>query len=320
MKHIALGPGAEFDRVRAILELLGDRAGGVGDDCAVFSSPDGFLVLSCDLSVEGHHFRRDWLQLEEIGWRAAAAGVSDLAAEGADPIGLLVSVATPIGEAAATARIMAGVGALADEAGTVILGGDLSAAPLVVIDVVAVGRAARPVARAGAKPGDGLWVTGALGGARAALEAWQGGGDPSPGARERFARPRPRLAAGRWLADHGARAMIDISDGLAGDARHLAAASQVGLRVQLEHIPVDPAVIEPALERDMQPQCYAAEGGEDYELLAAMPPSFGMAEALACQRETGTVVTRIGQVARGRDVDFTLAGVPRELRSFDHFA
>ena len=320
MRHFALGPGSEFDHIRAIVGLLGDRVGQVGDDCAIVRRPDGFLVLSTDLSIERHHFQREWLSLEEVGWRAAASGLSDLAAEGAEPLGLLASVAVPKGEAGATERIMAGVGALAADAGTIVLGGDLSAGPAVIVDVVAVGHATRPITRAGAVPGDGLWVTGTLGGARAALDAWRDGREPAPAAREQFARPVPRLAAGRWLAAHGVRAMIDLSDGLAGDARHLAAASEVGLRIKLEQIPVDPSVVSEIVERGVPAQCYAAEGGEDYELLAALPPEFGTAEAQECQRSCGVVLTRIGDVVAGSAVRFTFAGVPQQLDGFDHFA
>jgi thiamine-monophosphate kinase len=224
MKHLGLGPGSEFDRIRAIAHVLGDRAGELGDDCAVLSRPEGSLVISTDLSIEGHHFRREWLTPEEIGWRAAAAGLSDLAAEGAAPIGVLASVAVPRGEANATERIMAGVGSVAAEVGGRVLGGDLSAGPFVIIDVTAVGHTDRAVTRSGARPGDGLWVTGRLGGARAALDAWREGREPDGSARERFARPAPRIVAGQWLSARGARAMIDVSDGLAGDAAHLAAA------------------------------------------------------------------------------------------------
>jgi len=100
----------------------------------------------------------------------------------------------------------------------------------------------------------------------------------------------------------------------------VAAASEVGLRIQLEQIPVDPSVVSAVVERGVQAQCFAAEGGEDYELLVALPPEFGAAEAHDCQRECGTVLTRIGEVDAGHAVRFTLVGVPQELEGFDHFA
>ncbi|NNG17949.1 MAG: thiamine-phosphate kinase [Gemmatimonadales bacterium] len=320
MKHLGLGPGPEFDRIRAIAKVLGDRVGELGDDCAVLERVEGSLVISTDLSIEGQHFRREWLTPEEIGWRAAAAGLSDLAAEGADPIGVLASVAVPRREANTAERIMAGVGSVAVEVGARVLGGDLSAGPFVIIDVTAVGQTVRAVTRSGAKPGDGLWVTGRLGGARAALDAWRQGREPDGTARDRFARPVPRIAAGQWLSARGASAMIDLSDGLAGDAAHLAAASQVGLQLELDHMPVDPAVVAVALDRGIPPQRYAAEGGEDYELLVALPAKFSASDARQCQTDVGTVLTKIGEVVRGHAVRCTLAGVPQDLAGFDHFA
>ncbi|MDH4131314.1 MAG: AIR synthase related protein, partial [Gemmatimonadota bacterium] len=125
-----LGPGAEFDRIRSILRRLGDRAAGVGGDCALIPFGDGLLAVSVDLSIEGTHFRRQWLSLEEIGWRAAAGALSDLAAAGAEAIGILASVGVPRGAPAEDAEsLMEGVGAAAASVGGVVLGGDLAAAP-----------------------------------------------------------------------------------------------------------------------------------------------------------------------------------------------
>jgi len=114
--------------------------------------------------------------------------------------------------------------------------------------------------------------------------------------------------------------MLDLSDGLAGDAAHLAAASGIGLRLQLDHLPVDPAVVAVALERGIPPQRYAAEGGEDYELLVALPSTFRASDARQCQTDVGTVLTKIGEVVRGKGVRFTLAGVTQDMAGFDHFA
>src|SRR2546428_404664 len=156
---------------------------------------------------------------------------------------------------------MAGVGAAARSVGASVLGGDLVRSPRYLVDVCVLGVAQRPVRRSGARPGDGLWVTGRLGGAGLALAALQRGGGPRlprPLFR-RFARPAPRIAAGRWLARRGARALIDISDGLAGDAGQLAAASGVRAEIALEWLPCWPGVTPRA----------AALSGEEYELLAA---------------------------------------------------
>jgi thiamine-monophosphate kinase len=173
-----------------------------------------------------------------------------------------------------------------------------------------IGRAGRPVHRRGARPGDGLWVTGALGGARAALAAWTAGRIPSPGARTRFAHPIPRIREGIWLAEQGATAMLDLSDGLGGDAEHLAAASDVALAIDLETIPVDPAVAL-VLPEGESASIFAARGGEDYELLAAMPEGFQGADFS---------LTRIGTVVAGSGPRFRHAGRAVALTGYDHFA
>ncbi len=320
MTHLPLGPGGEFDRVRAIEAALGPRAAALGDDCAVLAPPPGALVLSADVSVEDVHFRRAWLSAEEIGWRATAAALSDLAAEGASALGVLVALTTPAGlpEGEVTA-LMRGVGAAADDAGARVLGGDLARGPSVALAVTVVGSAGRPVTRAGACPGDGVYVTGTLGGARAALLAWLDGRTPEPSAREAFAHPVPRLAAGRALAAAGAHAMLDVSDGVASDARHLAAASGVRVEVDLARLPLGPGVAAEAARRGVPAAVVAAEGGEDYELLVALPEA-ARAGAERSVAATGVALTRIGTVREGEGAVFLLDGAPLALHGFDHFA
>jgi thiamine-monophosphate kinase len=162
-------------------------------------------------------------------------------------------------------------------------------------------------------------VTGVLGGARAALEAWRRGAEPVEDARRAFAHPEPRIPAGLWLAAHGARAMLDLSDGLAGDAEHLAAASDVRIDLALEMVPVAPAAIAEAKRLDLPVQRFAAEGGEDFELLVALPSGFGPADINEFERACGIALTRIGTVARGRGVRAELAGRRLDLRGYDHF-
>jgi len=316
-----LGPGEEFDRIRAIARALGNRAADLGDDCAVLPSRPEALCVSTDTMVEDVHFRLDWLSLEEVGGRAVAAALSDLAAEGAVPAGVLANVVVPAGaDRSAVPALMRGAGDSAAAAGTRVVGGNLARGDRGwTIAVTVLGWAARPVTRAGAAAGDRLWVTGTLGGSRAALQAWQRGDPPAPEARDAFAHPVPRLAAGRWLAEHGARAMLDVSDGLAGDAAHLAAASGVKLEIELDLVPVHPATIEEASRLGVAVQEFAAAGGEDYELLAAMPDAFGAAESREFERATGLALTRVGRVARGSGVRLTLAGHTRSLAGFDHF-
>jgi thiamine-monophosphate kinase len=180
-----------------------------------------------------------------------------------------------------------------------------------LVDVCVLGLAQRPVRRSGARPGNSLWVTGRLGGAGLALAALRAGRRLAPGVRRRFARPMPRIAAGRWLARHGARAMIDISDGLAGDAGQVAAASGIAITIELDRVPCWPGVAPRA----------AARSGEEYELLVAMPRSFGSAGARAFRRATGLPLTRIGACSAGRGVRITQDGRPiAPLPGFDHFS
>ena len=316
-RSLRLGPGGEFDRLRAIFVALGTAGRDLGDDCALLSVGGRTLAISIDLSLEGVHFRTDWLALREIGWRATAAALSDLAAEGATPLGVLVSLGVPgnrqrrTGNASPAVQIMAGVGAAARSVGASVLGGDLVRSPRYLVDVCVLGVAQRPVRRSGARPGDGLWVTGRLGGAGLALTALRAGrGGLAPALRRRFARPTPRIAAGRWLARRGARAMIDISDGLAGDAGHVAAASGVGVAIELERVPCWPGVTPLA----------AVRSGEEYELLVAMPRRFGTAGAKAFGRATGLPLTRIGACIAGRGVRMTHDGRPiTPPPGFDHF-
>ncbi len=309
MTATPLGPGPEFDRIRAIAGALGDAAGGLGDDCAFLD--DGWCV-SIDATIEGTHFRRGWLAPEEIGWRAAMAALSDLAAVGARPEAALVALAAPPDEPTTTlSAVMAGLGAAVTEVGARVVGGDLSAGPVLALTVTVLGRSDRPIRRRGARPGDELWVTGALGGARAAWRAWDNGSSPTAAARARFARPLARIREGQWLAANGATAMIDVSDGLAGDAEHLARASAVGLEIDLDRIPIDPAVLSD--DRAVE----AAKGGEDYELLVSVairapqdpPPSAA----------AGTPLTRVGRVVSGAGVRFLRGGLAIPLTGFSHF-
>jgi thiamine-monophosphate kinase len=311
---IRLGPGPEFDLIRRFLAsapreiaaVAGEASRshlvrvGPGDDCAII---DG-IALSTDLSVEDVHFRRAWLEPEEIGYRATAAALSDLAAVAARPVGILCSLACAPADAAGYAsRVVAGVRDAASELGAALLGGDLARSPgPLALDIVVVGEAARPVLRVGARPGDALWVTGDLGGAAAAALAWERGETPPPAARQAFARPRARVREALWLAERGLpHALIDLSDGLAGDAAHLAEAGGVRVVLDAESIPVHPAAraVADSTEEALR---LALAGGEDYELCFAAAE--GAVEAVANEFHAafGVMLRRVGRVEEGDGV------------------
>jgi len=291
-----LGPGKEFDRIRGMIQRIAEVTGDVeemGDDCALVPIGTTTLAVSIDTSLENVHFRTDWLDFKEIGFRAAGSALSDLAAEGATPIGLLVSLGVPAANekkgSDPAADIMAGVATMAHNLEARVLGGDLTRSDKYVVDVCALGTVERPVQRSGAREGDALWVTGYLGGAALALERLREGKRMATALRNRYACPEPRIQAGRWLAGHGATAMIDISDGLTADAQHLSAASGVGIEINLEQIPCWESVEAMA----------AVASGEEFELLTTMPPTFSDASASAFRSETGIQLSRIGACLRG---------------------
>jgi thiamine-monophosphate kinase len=315
---LALGPGPEFDRIRDIVRVLGATGRGLGDDCGLIPTADGFLALSIDVSVEGVHFRRDWIRDQEVGWRATAAALSDLAAEGAEPSGLLCAITMPAtAERSELMAVMSGVRAAAEFAGAPVLGGDLSSGEAWSMAIAVIGKTRKPVTRAGAMPGDRLWMTGALGGSRAALEAWRRSDRPSEEARQRYAHPEPRIAAGQWLAGRGAHAMIDLSDGLGGDAQHLAAASGCAFHIELGNVPVAAEVTAEAGILGMPAAQFAAEGGEDFELLVALPVEFEAAAAF--RQDCGLPLTPIGTAEAGQGVRFMHQGRTVRLKGFNHF-
>jgi thiamine-monophosphate kinase len=289
---------------------------GSGDDAAV-TVPGGATATSVDAMVEGVHFRRDTATLAQIGHKALAAALSDLAAMGAEPGEAYVAVGLPLdlGEDGCL-ELIDGLAALAAETGTTLAGGDVTRAPALTLAVTVVGHAAsaaRLVTRGGAQPGDELVLTGEIGGAAAGLLLLErpelAASVPAAAAERLRARqlgPAPRLAAGQALAAVGARAMIDLSDGLGGDATHLATASGVGLRIDAGLLPLAPGVAEIAAATGRDPFELAASGGEDYELLAALP---GDRLAAAIERIGGEDrLTRIGAAYAGKGVEIRLPG------------
>ena len=284
--HLPLGPGAEFDAIRAMLREWGPHATGVGDDAALLTVPPGEqLVVSTDASVEGVHFRREWMSAAEIGERAASAALSDLAAMAAMPLGMLLAFAVPMSWQDALVELARGVGVAAAGARCPIVGGNLTRATELSLTITVLGSTASPLRRAGARVGDRVFVTGRLGGPGAALRALLAGGHPAPEHRARFVAPVPRLAEARWLAKHGVHAAIDISDGLLADAAHLARASGVSVSIDLRSIPCVAGVAPSD----------AVASGEEYELLVTAPVSAAL-DVEAFARECNLPLTEIGRV------------------------
>ena len=254
---------------RGLVEQVEHDAADLGDG----------LIVTQDALVEGVHFRLDWMSWSDLGWRAAAVNLSDLAASGATPMALVVTLAVPAEtDLDRVLELYEGIA----ETGVPVRGGDTTRADRVVLSVTAVGRSERVPGRTGARAGDELVVTGPLGAAGAAYR------------RNAFVRPPIRLSEGRALAAH-AHAMLDISDGLAVDARHIAERSGVRCVIDLDRVPL----ADGAEVNDLG-------FGEDFELLAAV------------DRETPYAV--VGRCEEGDGVEILLDGKPYQLSGWDHFA
>ncbi|SRR5579871_136281 len=298
------GRTGEFDLIERLRRLVptagrGVRTG-IGDDTAVVSLPRRALV-TCDVQVEGVHFRFGMSAPRDVGWRALAVNLSDIASMGGAPRYALVSVLLPPGVSVRDVEaIYRGLGQAARAHGVIVVGGNISrtSGPL-ALDVTLLGEAGRVLTRGGARPGDGVWVTGTLGNAAAGLFLARRRRVRMREARtlvEAYRRPSPRVRAGRALAAHRAvTAAIDISDGTAQDLVHVLDASEVGAVLNLERVPVAPAVVAAARAAHLDPYVWALEGGEDYELLFTARPGFE-ASARTVARAAGVAVTRIGEI------------------------
>jgi thiamine-monophosphate kinase len=287
---------------------------GPGDDAAVIAAGRRPLLLTTDTLREGVHFRTRWLTPRALGRRAFAVNASDLAAMGGLPTFALLALeappATPVPHLDA---LVSGFASAARETGARLVGGNLVRGSALALTAALIGEApGRVVTRAGARPGDGLWVTGQLGAAGVAIRAL------TRGRQARLSEPPRRLRAGSVLAGL-ASAMIDVSDGLLQDLGHLCRASNVAADLEIEHLPV-----APRCQRALGPAAaaFAAIAGEDYELLFALPPRREQALARVRAR-LGCRLTRIGRVRRGRPRVRVLDGAGRPLalgrRGFDHF-
>ena len=296
---------------------------GVGDDCAIIPAGQGRVeLITTDLLVEGVHFRREWTTPEDLGRKALAVNLSDVAAMGGMPSSAFLSLALPPElERAWLERLFSGMDALAMASGTALLGGDTTRSPgPLVINFTVLGHAmeAQVKRRDGARPGDLICVTGALGDAAAGLRLLQEelAATPSEDEAQLLAalhRPHPHLEAGQRLAaSPGVHAMMDLSDGLATDLARLMKASGCGARVELEALPVSGALARVATDHGWDAAELAAAGGEEYCLLFTVAPD--------AAEEAGAIV--VGEVLAGEGVSWVRGGAAVRLseKGFNHFA
>lgn len=330
---------SEDGLVAAIRTVLsGETSGvivGLGDDAAVVEPGTGSSVLTTDLLVDGVHFERGSTSARDLGAKAIAVNVSDIAAMGASPRYALASLALPSDiEAAWVVELYGGMRAACDEYALALVGGDLSRAERLVISVVVLGEVSRgrAVTREGARAGDAIVVTGSLGAAAAGLALSRA---PAPvllaalsagWARElldALARPAARVGEGVTLAQCGATAMMDLSDGLAKDLSRLCIASGVGARVRLADVPIPEAVRAAAEAFAVDPLDLAISGGEDYELLATIAPTEVDGARERLRDRFGLALTQVGDIVEGQGlvaVDAHGAESTMEPKGWDHFA
>jgi thiamine-monophosphate kinase len=304
---------------------------GPGDDAAVVRARP-VCATSIDTFVEGVHFRLDegWATPGEVGRRALASALSDLAAMGAAPGEAYIALALPSSLSEPRAlELVRGAAALARATGTAIAGGDVVVGPALSVSVAVVGWAEREddlVGRDGARVGDLVGVTGTLGGAAAALALLEGRvprtatGPHDASLLARLREASPRLREGQALAAAGIGAMIDLSDGIAGDAAQIGRASGVCLRVELERLPLQGGVAETSAALGAPSWQLAASGGEDYELCFCAAPARRDAVERALAAAGGEQVTWVGEVAAGPPGALLLDGRGEKvrLRGFEH--
>ena len=286
----------------------------IGDDCAVVRLGETSWVAAADMLVSGHHFE-DWAAPEDVGYKAVAVNVSDVAAMGGRPRFVLVSGGTPDPDTAL--RCMRGVAEACEEFGVYQLGGDTTRARALTVNVSILGELPEPpMLRSGARLSDLLAVTGELGASAVGLLILQRGGRAPERLVRKHLRPEPRVEVGLAAARLGVHAAIDLSDGLASDVRRVCEMSGVGCRVDLDHLPIAPDTRRISESLGCDPETLAATGGEDYELLFAAPER--TLDALS--RESNISITVVGEVIRG-GATFLRGGKPVEgLTGWDHFS
>ncbi len=328
-----LGERGLIERIRRRVALADPAVlVGIGDDAAVLRWTGGTLLATTDTLLEDVHFRRGTASLRDVGAKALAVNLSDIAAMGGEPrFALLALAAPPATPVADIDDLYTGLEEIAAAHGVTLVGGDTCAAPdRLVLTLTVLGRVdGAPLRRAGARPGDAILVTGTLGASAAGLATLERGGlTLSPEAlgilHRAHRRPTPRVREGQLIRASGAAtAMIDLSDGLATDLGHLARESGVGATVWLAAVPIADATREAARVLGLEAWHWAVSGGEDYELLFTAAPDRAEALAARVAADTGTPVSVIGEVrALGDGVRFLDAAgrVVPVAAGFDHFA
>lgn len=313
----------EFGFIDHIRTHFPDLAGviGIGDDCAVMPSGEGELLFSTDLLMEGIHFLRDESSPEDVGWKAAAVNLSDIAAMGGIPVATFLSIALPADAQGEWAeRFIDGYVAISRRFDVPLLGGDTtSSLSDIAVNVGILGRcpSGKRLLRSGAKAGDVIYVTGPLGDSAGGLHAILKGGDRTPDAEvliERHKRPVPRVKEGVTLLESGlVTAMMDISDGIASDIRHIMKASGTGAVIALDKIPCSPELRSLCAQRNWDIYELAAGGGEDFELLLTGPE--GLDEYV------DTPLYAVGRIVDGDALVWTIDDEPIDSKfsGYEHF-
>ncbi|MCK6557179.1 thiamine-phosphate kinase [Candidatus Binatia bacterium] len=320
-----IGEVGEFGFLARLLPRVPAGAGvlvGPGQDCAVVCCRSATFLFTVDALVEGVHFDWRWMTPRQVGRKAFLVNASDIAAMGGRPRFCVLALGTPARTPIATLEaIQRGLVEAARACGAVVVGGNVARTAEVTLSVALIGEAPRRlVTRAGALPGDRIYVSGTVGDAALAVRELQARPPrrPPPALRRRLVEPQPRLAAGRWLVESGvATAMIDISDGLVQDIGHLCAASRVGAVLHAAALPLS-AAYRRVCGTDPTP---ALCGGEDYELAFAVAPRHARRVDAASAR-LGCPLTHVGDIVRGRGVDvLDDAGRPLRIEApgWDHF-
>jgi thiamine-monophosphate kinase len=313
----SLGSVGEFgliDRITTDIRAFPAVLLGPGDDTAIVAAPFGSVLVTTDVLVEGHHFRRDWSTAVDIGRKAAAASLADIAAMGGVPTALVVGFGAPSDLPASWAvSCSAGLAQEAASMGAAIVGGDVVAAEQIIVSVTALGdlQGRSAVLRSGARPGDVLALAGRVGWAAAGLAILTAGFRSPKVLVDAHRFPEPPYGAGPIAAVAGASAMIDVSDGLIADARHIAEASGVVLDIQTEFLALPEALRSTASAFGIDPLQWVLTGGEDHPLLATFPPDRSVPADF-----TVIGAVRDGQGKPGVAVDGESASDPG---GFDHF-